>query len=490
MYEKIGFKTGQVLTAEALDHMEDGISGAFAGVEGNNTKLQTEVAKLEQGYVPVEKYGAKGDGVTDDSDAIQTAINSLHEGESLVFRKAGGYYKVNKAIGINGKRNIRIIGGRFDNSDNTSQVGFVISGGSDNVSFESCEFYKGQQLIMLHDCSNIYVDRCIFKNSGYCVIQQAGYSSNNVNITNNRAIDVYNDFVALNCEVNAPSENWVVTGNIYKRSLDGVATSAIESRFLGATQCANIVISNNIIEGARGDSAIHVEDTGNNVIISNNVIKNCNGIGYIAIMTSRKIMIEGNMFENTLADVGIPFIHATYSDLATSRADVEKIVIRGNSFNGNGTQSNVIHCYGLNDNILIDGNVFNDIDMLFDSNQIRYIHFVNNSVRCNQFIRNIERSATPSSFIYDAFFANNKIYGKVDITNNLNGTTCKRLKFSNNLFFADVNIKNAEDCVFNDNIFAAEKTLTFDDKAYYSKRMYAYGNFCNGIGRLADIPAV
>jgi hypothetical protein len=442
------------------------------------------------GYVTPEMFGAKGDGVTDDANPIQMAIDFLPEGGILRFEQNRKFYKINKSISVIGKKNIRIVGGKFDNSDNASQEGFAISGDSYNVSFEGCEFYKGQQLIMLYNCSNIYVDRCIFKNTGYCVIQQMGYSSNNVNITNNRAIDVYNDFVELNCEVNAPSENWVVTGNIYKRSLDGVATAAIESRFFGATQCANIVISNNIIEGARGDSAIHLEDTGDNVIISNNVIKNCNGVGYIAIMTSRKTMIEGNMFENTLADVGIPFIHATYSDLATSRADVEKIVIRGNSFNGNGTQSNVIHCYGLNDNILIDGNVFNDIDILFDSDQIRYIHFVNNSVRCNQFIRNIERAATPSSYVYDAFFANNKIYGKIDITNNLNGTTCKRLKFSNNLFFADVNIKNVEDCVFNDNVFAVDKTLTFDDKAYYSKRMYAYGNFCNGTGKLTDIPAV
>ena len=457
------------------------IARAFAQLENSFEKAHDAVANL---HVTPEMYGAIGDGEADDTEAIQKAINSLEEGGTLNFHAGEKCYKINSLIKVTGKKRIKIVNGKFDNSDSTTGCVFVVNN-SENVTFEDCTFIKGQQIILLYTCSNVFVNRCTFIETGYGIIQQDGYASNNVNITNNRAFNLQNDFIECNCEVNAPSENWTITGNIYKRDLTDLEPSAVECRFFGATDCSNIIIANNIIEGAKGDGAIHFEDCGNNAIIANNVIKNCNGYGYIVIFTSRRVLIENNIFEND-TDLNVPFIFATYSDLATSRPDETKIVISGNTFNGNTTQNDPIHLYALSDNIIVDNNVFNDIGVMFDNKQMKKMVFRNNVVHCAKFLNYDDGANSAKAFIYDSVFSNNKIYGAVMITHNINGNTCKRMNFNNNEFLANVSISNAEDCIFHDNFIAEGKTLTFDTTAYYSKRMYAYNNFVVNSGKIAD----
>jgi hypothetical protein len=454
----------------------------MAQLEYSQEQTHKAVAEL---YVTPEMYGAIGDGVADDTEAIQKAINSLEEGGTLNFHAGEKCYKLNSFIKVTGKKRIKIVNGKFDNSDNTNGCVFVVNN-SDDVTFEDCTFIKGQQIILLYTCSNVFVNRCTFIETGYGIIQQDGYVSNNVNITNNRAFNLTNDFIECNCEVNAPSENWIITGNVYKRDLTNLEPSAVECRFFGATDCSNVLISNNVIEGARGDGAIHFEDCGNNAIIANNIIKNCNGYGYIVIFTSRRVLIENNIFEND-TDLNVPFVFATYSDLETSRADETKIVISGNTFNGNKTQSDPLHLYALADTIIVDNNVFNDINVMFDNKQMKKMVFRNNIVHCAKFLNYDDGANSAKAFIYDSAFSNNKIYGGVVITNNINGNTCKRMSFSNNEFLDNVSISNAEDCIFHDNFLAEGKKLTFNATAYYSKRMYAYNNFVVNSGKIADV---
>lgn len=454
----------------------------MAQLEYSQEQTHKAVAAL---HITPEMFGAVGDGQADDTEAIQKAINSLEEGGTLNFHAGEKCYKLNSFIKVTGKKRIKIVNGKFDNSDNKMGGVFVVNN-SDDVTFEDCTFIKGQQIILLYTCSNVFVNRCTFIETGYGIIQQDGYVSNNVNITNNRAFNLTNDFIECNCEVNAPSENWIITGNVYKRDLTNLEPSAVECRFFGATDCSNVLISNNVIEGASGDGAIHFEDCGNNAIIANNIIKNCNGYGYIVIFTSRRVLIENNIFEND-TDLNVPFVFATYSDLETSRADETKIVISGNTFNGNKTQSDPLHLYALADTIIVDNNVFNDINVMFDNKQMKKMVFRNNIVHCAKFLNYDDGANSAKAFIYDSAFSNNKIYGGVVITNNINGNTCKRMSFSNNEFLDNVSISNAEDCIFHDNFLAEGKKLTFNATAYYSKRMYAYNNFVVNSGKIADV---
>ena len=58
--------------------------------------------------VYVKNFGAKGDGVTDDTDAINRAISSMTNGGTLVFEPGKTYRK--NAIVVVGKANVKLWG--------------------------------------------------------------------------------------------------------------------------------------------------------------------------------------------------------------------------------------------------------------------------------------------------------------------------------------------------------------------------------------------
>jgi hypothetical protein len=53
--------------------------------------------------VNVKDFGAKGDGTTDDSAAIQTAINFVASGQKVAVRIPAGTYVINGAVSVNGR---------------------------------------------------------------------------------------------------------------------------------------------------------------------------------------------------------------------------------------------------------------------------------------------------------------------------------------------------------------------------------------------------
>ena len=61
--------------------------------------------------IDVTSYGATGDGVTDDTTAIQSAVNALVQGDTLLFPQCSNFYRLQLGanLTINNKDNIRII---------------------------------------------------------------------------------------------------------------------------------------------------------------------------------------------------------------------------------------------------------------------------------------------------------------------------------------------------------------------------------------------
>jgi len=93
---------------------------------------------IEGAPINVRDYGAKGDGVTDDTAAIQAALDSLSEGETLTFPSA--VYAVNGALVISGSS----LGIHFDNCKffvgDTGASATTVSGATGKVGFhfKSC----------------------------------------------------------------------------------------------------------------------------------------------------------------------------------------------------------------------------------------------------------------------------------------------------------------------------------------------------------------
>lgn len=126
-------------------------------------------------YVPVENFGAKGDGVTDDAAAIQSAIDSIKTTGGTLFFKSGTYivnstlrfysnqhfifdadailktanssldallvgYVGNSVAGYNGLKNVTIEGGNFQKGARNGQMTLVAVSHSQNIVFINCKF--------------------------------------------------------------------------------------------------------------------------------------------------------------------------------------------------------------------------------------------------------------------------------------------------------------------------------------------------------------
>ncbi|MDF2653062.1 MAG: hypothetical protein K0Q73_8867 [Paenibacillus sp.] len=249
-------------------------------------------------------FSAKGDGVTDDSAAVNAAIDYANaNGYTHVFLpsvhmiKGIIYLKSNITLYGNGECSellfnepiYRIV---LDGVENvtlrdfkTSRFGYkpiLIKNGSSNIRIQNIQFvssysdYCISTCISLETCSKITIDGCYFYRTGYQVLQEAGYVSNNVIVQNCISERCFQDFVELNSESSAISRNWIIRNNrvydigmyqttdetttfgykVYHWTNTQITAPNVEGRFFGMTWCDNVLIEGNIVEGVGGDSAI------------------------------------------------------------------------------------------------------------------------------------------------------------------------------------------------------------------------------------------
>jgi Pectate lyase superfamily protein/Right handed beta helix region len=129
-------KEHQEVTSQLAHHTEKLIEHTDK-IQNVSTQLahldQQKLSKDSLPYVFVDLFGAKGDGVTDDTQAIQNAINSVYEKSALVFR-AGGKYRITSTITIDASK-IRMLKG------NNSYI--VVDGDFVGIHFVGNKTFKG-----------------------------------------------------------------------------------------------------------------------------------------------------------------------------------------------------------------------------------------------------------------------------------------------------------------------------------------------------------
>lgn len=109
----VSFEQAQTIIENALKQGGGGGASSADAVTYDNTTSGLTATNVQSaldevganlgGFVAVENYGAKGDGVTDDTQAIQTAINTIGEGKTLLMSNV--YYCTN-TINVDRKVNI------------------------------------------------------------------------------------------------------------------------------------------------------------------------------------------------------------------------------------------------------------------------------------------------------------------------------------------------------------------------------------------------
>ena len=269
----------KVVNKWLTDHPE-----ATTTVQANSIDVDklTESARhaIVNNYVSPEMFGAKGDGATDDTEALQNAIDSLADTVGTVYLKAG-QYRITEPINIPG--NITLVGagsakyGRhnsdipttviyFDGDDGEEHLFYygrgstVFGGGFRNLTLDGKN--KVAYVVNLINCGRIVIDNCSIVNSTEAGVY-AAYS--------------YEHII---------SNNW----------FSGHPGFAI---ILGAIANANTV-ENNAIELSGGRSGIKIYDCNGNSIRGNTIeggFNNSIGVHVVGGNYTSQNVITGNRIE-------------------------------------------------------------------------------------------------------------------------------------------------------------------------------------------------
>ena len=146
---------------------------------GSPLTQKTKIVNLSKalGWVDVRSYGAVGDGVTDDTAAIQAAINSLTNGGTIIF--PNGTYLCNSGLTISGVSGIILkgMGANFDSvHGKATKLYFQNLGNDENgitisdakgISIQDIYFWAdttggtGGSCILGKDSEGLSIERCV-----------------------------------------------------------------------------------------------------------------------------------------------------------------------------------------------------------------------------------------------------------------------------------------------------------------------------------------
>lgn len=305
-------------------------------------------------FVSVSFYGAKGDGITDDTAAIQSAINGLTEGGIVYF--PSGTYMISDTLLVDTKDNVT-----FFSKNATIKL--------------STELVNSA--IRILDSTKIVIDGLIIEGTGVDLTLATGYAHHGVYVNG------CEDITIKNCEIFNHSGGGIMLletsmarikdnylhGNIYIFDIAfgyAINTAIIKEAWIEGNRCESfnkfgihvqgwgekVTITNNHVKNKHGYGIMiyRFEDAGNteywkDIVISNNFVQNIshddtvgyfNGMG-IYIQTAEKVTVTGNVVRDVLKsrpDADAP--NRTLAPGAISINGSREVTCTGNIVDGSG----------------------------------------------------------------------------------------------------------------------------------------------------------
>lgn len=248
---------------EATTTVQDGslTTGKYQDESITEAKLSNELKlKAINNYITPEMFGAVGDGVTDDTDAVQRAIDTLLPvfGKNLYYVSEidvkGFLWADLTAHVVTMKNNSTLISKITNNTEETKSLNPVVVVDGNNVKIQDSLFTglkKGYAIIIGDNSSNVMIDNCVFEP---CFKNDIICKGENVTIQN--------------CVFDEHTSNSVIPISEYGNAIkiSGVLPNYEDNG-------NNIKILGNTIYN-HGDNGIDIFSGGTNIIISNNYIIN------------------------------------------------------------------------------------------------------------------------------------------------------------------------------------------------------------------------
>lgn len=283
--------------------------------QGTGAITRTVANKLYES-VSVKDFGATGDGVTDDTVAIQAALTSLSGGGQLIF--PSGTYLVSGQLTIagsdlivsgNGDATIKLKNGNYSGLANLYM--FFGAEDMDNIHFDNLIFDGNRANVTASTGSNaiVWLYRTRYSSITNCIVKNPYGGGSNVN--------------APFCFIDSSFDNICNDNTIYADTLDP-SFGACGGIFM---QGGNSIASNNIIRNMN-DVVIVANGPGSfNFVFSNNFIQSCRGGGIVAENGANQVTISGNTISN-LDGYGIAALW-----LGTPGANSTNVAVVGNTIN-------------------------------------------------------------------------------------------------------------------------------------------------------------
>ena len=315
----------------------------------------------------VKDYGAVGDGVADDTAAIQATINAANTaGGGTVYFPSGDYktdsqITLESDIELRGDMNARLMPSSLvpaqayhaDSKNNIRIIGLLFEGVGTQYTFGT------QRLVQFSSCSEIQIDGCTFRKS-----REIGVVIDNCSQGRMSSCLFENNYF-YGAEVRNGSTSWVVSDCIfYENGSTGVATSA-GGRGIVIWQATKINITNctftNQTEyGLRFYSQASDTITNQQCVVSNCTFEN-NGT-----TASGKVDLyfyNGKGTMETFAVTNCTF--RTRSNNVSISVEGEGLAVSNCSFEDAGAGTATAFVFFSTDNVVVSNCVARDYNVLF-----------------------------------------------------------------------------------------------------------------------------
>lgn len=284
-----------LLSAIAIITVSDGIN-ILRGISAQPTSITVGDIIVASPWVDIRYYGAKVDGITDDTTKAQLAINSLQPGQILLVP---GNCKITSGLTINGKTRITIKGNGlsgFTASTPTFHI-FTVSGSSSDVKFDSLLLTGAS--IADEGRAGIYISDGLRTKVRFCKFTTLNLGVWIDNPDSNECEISQNDFISL---VGATTGDAILLisqrNKIIANTFNGVARHDIYLSGYSALKSAinNVVAGNISINSGVEAVVMYALDTqlsvSGNIVKGNVIINPVIGIGCDANATLN--IIDGN----------------------------------------------------------------------------------------------------------------------------------------------------------------------------------------------------